>query len=167
MNYKKYRGVHLSINGQKIAASIIRKHRLWECFLVEKLKFSWDEVHEIAEQLEHIKSEKLIDKLDQFLKYPSIDPHGDPIPDKEGNIFKRKKVLLASLKPMDETVLLAVKDSSDEFLKYLNKKKVAIGSVIKVLNFEPFDGSMQIEIDSKKILITEEVSKNLLVTDIK
>ncbi len=166
VDYKKYQGVQLSEEGNKIATSIVRKHRLWECFLVDKLNFSWDEVHDIAEQLEHIQSETLVDNLDAFLEFPSYDPHGDPIPDKDGYMYKRKKVALSKLAPQDETVLLGVKDSSDEFLKYLNKKSIAIGNTIKVLSIELFDRSMEIKINDTRISITEQVAKNLLVKEI-
>ncbi len=166
VDYKKYQGVQLSEEGNKIATSIVRKHRLWECFLVDKLNFSWDKVHDIAEQLEHIQSETLVDNLDAFLEFPSYDPHGDPIPDKDGYMYKRKKVALSKLAPQDETVLLGVKDSSDEFLKYLNKKSIAIGNTIKVLSIELFDRSMEIKINDTRISITEQVAKNLLVKEI-
>jgi DtxR family Mn-dependent transcriptional regulator len=164
--YKKYQGVELSVKGRKAASIIVRKHRLWECFLVDKLRFSWDEVHDIAEQLEHIKSEDLMERLDQFLEYPSIDPHGDPIPDKNGNITKRSKVKLSTLKENEQSVLLSVKDSSVEFLKYLNRKKIAIGNTIKVLSIEPFDRSMQIEMNSKKFVISENVAENLYLKNL-
>lgn len=166
VRYKKYQGVNLSDQGRKIAISIIRKHRLWECFLVDKLNFSWDEVHDIAEQLEHIRSEKLIDSLDEFLEFPSFDPHGDPIPDKDGHINKRKKVQLSLLRPQDETVLLGVKDSSDHFLRYLSNKNIAIGNKIKVLNIELYDKSMQLNIENKEITISNEVAENLLVKEL-
>jgi len=161
--YKKYQGALLSAKGKKIAASVIRKHRLWETFLVQKLNFSWDEVHDIAEQLEHIQSEKLIDSLDAFLEFPSVDPHGDPIPDKDGNITKRKKVKLSSLKENEQSVLLTIKDSSGEFLRYLDKKQIAIGDAITVLSIESYDNSMQIKIGKKIMMVTEEVAENLLV----
>ena len=165
--YRKYQGVSLTPEGEKIAALIIRKHRLWEVFLVEKLNFKWDEVHDVAEQLEHIKSPKLIDEIDALLGFPTLDPHGDPIPDKEGRITVRKKVKLSTLKEEEETILLAVKDSSDAFLRYLNKKKIAIGSQIKVLHIEPFDSSMLISINGVELLITHEVAEFLLVKEIK
>ena len=166
VNYKKYQGVQLSEEGKKIAISIVRKHRLWECFLVDKLNFSWDEVHDIAEQLEHIQSETLVDNLDAFLEFPSHDPHGDPIPDKNGYMYKRKKVALSTLNPQDETVLLGVKDSSDAFLKYLNKKNIAIGNTIKVQSIELFDKSMEITINNHLISITNQVAENLMVKEL-
>ena len=164
--YRKYQGVSLTSEGEKIAALIIRKHRLWEVFLVEKLNFKWDEVHDVAEQLEHIKSPKLIDEIDALLGFPTLDPHGDPIPDKEGRIKVRKKVKLSTLQENDETILLAVKDSSDAFLRYLNKKKIAIGHMIKVLHIEPFDSSVLICINGVELLITHEVAEHLLVKEI-
>lgn len=163
--YKKYQGVQLSDKGKNVATSIVRKHRLWECFLVEKLNFSWDEVHDIAEQLEHIQSEEMIDRLDAYLDYPSVDPHGDPIPDKDGNITKRKKIQLSKLKENQESVVLGVKDSSDEFLRYLDKKKIAIGNKIKVISIEPFDKSMQLEINNTELVITNNVAENLFVKE--
>ncbi|MEZ4840259.1 MAG: metal-dependent transcriptional regulator [Flavobacteriaceae bacterium] len=161
--YKKYQGVKLSDKGRKIASNIVRKHRLWETFLVDKLHFSWDEVHDVAEQLEHIKSEKLIQQLDSFLEFPTHDPHGDPIPDKDGNLTKRKKIKLSQLNENEQSILLGVEDSSDNFLKYLNKKNISIGNTIRVLSKEPFDNSMEIEIDNTQFSITEEVATNLLV----
>ena len=161
--YKKYQGVRLSDKGRKIASNIVRKHRLWETFLVDKLHFSWDEVHDVAEQLEHIQSEKLIQQLDSFLGFPTHDPHGDPIPDKDGNLTKRKKIKLSQLNENEQSILLGVEDSSDNFLKYLNKKNISIGNTIRVLSKEPFDNSMEIEIDNTKFSITEEVATNLLV----
>jgi len=166
VNYKKYQGVQLSAKGKKIATSVIRKHRLWETFLVRKLNFSWDEVHDIAEQLEHIKSRELMERLDQFLDYPNVDPHGDPIPDKDGIITKRSKVKLSALKENEESILLSVKDSSVDFLKYLNKMKIAIGNTIKVLSIEPFDGSRQIEMNSRRFVISENVAENLYLKNL-
>jgi len=164
--YQKYKGVQLSAKGKKIATSIVRKHRLWECFLVDKLDFSWDEVHDIAEQLEHIQSEALTDRLDNFLQFPSVDPHGDPIPDKQGNIIRQNKVPLSQLNVGDETVLLGLKDSSNAFLKYLNHKNIALGDKIKVVYIESFDASMELRINKNKLVISDEVSKSLLVKEI-
>ncbi|WP_235817892.1 metal-dependent transcriptional regulator [Formosa haliotis] len=163
-NYVKYQGVTLTEKGRLVAALVVRKHRLWEVFLVEKLNFSWDEVHEVAEQLEHIKSLKLVNELDAFLDFPSHDPHGDPIPDKNGNYAPIKSVNILELKTGDVGVLALVKDSSDVFLKYLNKNKLALGDRIKILDFEPFDKSLTIETSSQKMIISNEVAKNLYLS---
>lgn len=116
-----------------------RKHRLWEVFLVEKLNFSWDEVHEVAEQLEHIQSEKLVAELDALLGFPKVDPHGDPIPDKNGHLQTTAKVLLSNLQVGDKGICVGVKNSSKEFLQYLDKLSIALGNEIEVLSKEPFD----------------------------
>ena len=142
---------------------MIRKHRLWEVFLVEKLNFAWDEVHEIAEQLEHIKSEKLINELDKLLDYPTHDPHGDPIPDKYGDIKKTDKTLLFALAENTKGVCVGVKDTSSAFLKYLDKHNIALGSEIKVLSREDFDDSMVIQINNATISISQAVANNLFV----
>ena len=163
INYKKYQGVSLTDKGTLTAKMIVRKHRLWEVFLVEKLDFSWDEVHDIAEQLEHIKSDKLINKLDDFLGNPTEDPHGDPIPDANGKIIKKEKLLLSDLKENQSGICIGVKDSSSEFLKYLNKNGVSLGSVIGVITKEDFDMSMTLKIDTKEILVSNKIASNLYV----
>lgn len=159
--YKKYQGVTLTEFGKKTAVNIIRKHRLWEVFLVDKLNFSWDEVHEVAEQLEHIKSPKLINELDAFLGYPKRDPHGDPIPDSEGNLQVIEKSLLSTFKKGEQGVCVGVDDSSSEFLQFLDKQGIALGKQIKVLNIEPFDGSLQIEINQEELTISNKIASNL------
>lgn len=159
--YKKYQGVSLSEEGKNHALKIVRKHRLWEVFLVEKLNFSWDEIHEIAEQLEHIQSDKLVDELDAFLNFPNTDPHGDPIPDKNGNIITHKKVLLSELSPTEKGFCIGVKNTTKEFLQYLDKMQISIGNHIKVLSIEPFDGSYHILIDGKKLNISQVVARNI------
>jgi len=163
-NYIKYQGVSLTEKGRSTARSVIRKHRLWETFLVNKLNFSWHEVHDIAEQLEHIKSEKLIDKLDDFLDNPTHDPHGDPIPDKNGNYTKIKSKSILDMKAGSQGLLISVKDSSKAFLKYLNKNELALGDTIKVVDFEPFDDSFTIETKSKTMTISKEVANNLYLS---
>jgi DtxR family Mn-dependent transcriptional regulator len=163
-NYIKYQGVSLTERGRLTAMSVIRKHRLWETFLVNKLNFSWDEVHEIAEQLEHIKSEKLIDKLDDFLENPTHDPHGDPIPDKHGNYTKIKSKSILDISIGSQGVLISVKDSSKAFLEYLNKNELALGDMIKVVDFEPFDESFTIETKSKTMTISKNVAENLYLS---
>ncbi len=161
--YKKYQGVTLTDFGKKTAANIIRKHRLWEVFLVEKLDFSWDEVHEVAEQLEHIKSPKLIDELDSFLGYPKRDPHGDPIPDKEGNLPQIQKSLLATLEKNEKGVCVGVNDTSSEFLRFLDKQEIGLGQDIEVLDKEPFDDSYLVKINGKEMTISNKVANNIYI----
>ena len=161
--YKKYQGVTLTKLGRKAATSIVRKHRLWEVFLVDKLNFSWDEVHDVAEQLEHIKSPKLINELDIFLGFPKMDPHGDPIPDKEGNFQKIEKKLLSTLEENQSGICVGVNDSSSEFLKYLDKYQISLGQQLKVISKEPFDGSLIILVNKKEITISHKTSNNIYI----
>jgi DtxR family Mn-dependent transcriptional regulator len=163
VSYQKYQGVTLTEKGFYSAKMIVRKHRLWEVFLVEKLGFSWDEVHEIAEELEHIKSEKLVNKLDEYLGYPSNDPHGDPIPNKMGVIKKIEKQLLSEVELHLSHHCVGVKDSSTEFLKYLDKQKIALGSLVKVIDKEDFDDTLTVEIDGKPLTISNKIANNLYV----
>lgn len=161
--YKKYKGVVLTSKGKKVAANIVRKHRLWEVFLVEKLNFSWDEVHDVAEQLEHIKSPKLINQLDAMLGFPTQDPHGDPIPDKDGNINAIEKSLLSTLQKNESGVCVGVDDSSSEFLQFLDKKGITLGKNIMVLEKEEFDNSFLIQIEEEKLSISNKIANNLYV----
>ena len=161
--YKKYKGVNLTDLGKKSAANIVRKHRLWEVFLVEKLNFSWDEVHEVAEQLEHIKSQKLINQLDSFLGFPTHDPHGDPIPDKEGNLKTIEKNLLSTLSRDESGICVGVDDSSSEFLQFLDKKGITLGKKITILDKEDFDDSLSILIEDKKLSISNKIANNLYI----
>ncbi len=163
VNYKKYQGVRLSESGERTALSIVRKHRLWEVFLVDKLDFSWDEVHDVAEQLEHIKSEKLIDKLDQLLGFPKVDPHGDPIPSKEGLFNKASKHLLNEVSLGTSGLCIGVKDSSAPFLKFLDKNRIALGDTIKVIDKEEFDDSLLIEINERQFRISQQIASNLFI----
>jgi DtxR family Mn-dependent transcriptional regulator len=163
VSYQKYQGVTLTDKGFYSAKMIVRKHRLWEVFLVDKLNFSWDEVHEIAEELEHIKSENLINKLDAFLDFPSFDPHGDPIPNADGEIKKINKLLLSETELNKEYQCVGVKDSSSEFLQYLDKQKIALGSKIKVKEKESFDDTLLVQIDSRDLTISNKIANNLYV----
>ncbi len=163
VNYKKYQGVSLTKNGKLAAKMIVRKHRLWEVFLVEKLDFTWDEVHDIAEQLEHIRSEKLINKLDDFLGNPTEDPHGDPIPDAKGNVVKIEKQLLSEIGISENTICVGVKDTSPEFLQYLDKQKIALGSTIEVLSKESFDASMHLKVNNIELIVSHKIASNLYV----
>jgi DtxR family Mn-dependent transcriptional regulator len=161
--YIKYQGVTLTEFGKKTAANIVRKHRLWEVFLVEKLNFSWDEVHDVAEQLEHIKSPKLINQLDALLGFPTHDPHGDPIPDKDGHVNTVDKILLSTLNKDESGICVGVNDSSSEFLRFLDKKKITLGKKINVLEKEDFDDSLSIEIDGEKLSISKKIANNLYI----
>lgn len=166
VNYKKYQGVSLTDKGRLSAKMIVRKHRLWEVFLVEKLDFAWDEVHDIAEQLEHIKSEQLINKLDDFLGNPTEDPHGDPIPNAIGQIIAVEKQLLSELVENQIGICVGVKDSSAEFLKYLDKQEIALGSKIEIIFKESFDLSTKIKVNGKELTISNKIANNLFVKGI-
>ena len=163
INYKKYKGVSLTEIGLKTALNLVRKHRLWEVFLVDKLDFTWDEVHEVAEQLEHIKSAKLIDKLDEHLGFPQVDPHGDPIPSKNGEFKKSIKKLLKDVPVGITGVCVGVKDSSPPFLKFLDKHQIALGDTIEVLEKEEFDDSFVIEINNSTMHISHQIASNLFI----
>ncbi|KIX21250.1 iron-dependent repressor [Flavobacterium sp. 316] len=163
VSYIKYQGVSLTEKGLYSAKMIVRKHRLWEVFLVEKLAFSWDEVHEIAEELEHIKSEKLINKLDDFLGFPAFDPHGDPIPNSNGEIKKLQKKLLSEVSLNTKFQCVGVKDTSVEFLQFLDKKNIALGTCIIILEKEAFDETLKIEVNNKTITISNKIANNLYV----
>ena len=166
INYEKYKGLTITKEGIKTALQVIRKHRLWEVFLVEKLKFNWDEVHEVAEELEHIRSNYLVERMDEFLGFPQYDPHGDPIPDSNGQIKAKNKISLTELPVNNEGIVVGVKESTSAFLKYLDKSGIHLGAKIKVLDKIEFDGSIEIEIDNKKTLIvSQKVSDNIFVTD--
>tara|TARA_B100001093_G_C26568881_1_gene902048 strand:- start:159 stop:812 length:654 start_codon:yes stop_codon:yes gene_type:complete len=163
VNYKKYQGVELTDKGKFTALMIVRKHRLWEVFLVEKLNFSWDEVHDVAEQLEHIKSEKLTDKLDEFLDFPTEDPHGDPIPDRNGKIAKMDKKLLSEIGVGRKVICVGVKDSSPPFLQYLDKQQIALGSAIEIISKEDFDMSLTLRLENKDVTVSNKIAANLFV----
>lgn len=165
IEYRKYYGVHITEEGKKYALQTIRKHRLWEVFLVEKLHFTWDEVHEVADELEHIKSGILIQRLDNYLGFPKFDPHGDPIPDEYGDVRARPRLPLSAIEIHGTGQIVAVKDSSAAFLRYLDKVGAYIGAHIKVLEKVEFDGSVEILVDhKKKIFMSKEVAGNVLVS---
>ena len=163
LSYERYKGTFLTKSGKKTAAKIIRKHRLWEVFLVEKLNFQWDEVHEMAEQLEHIQSDKLISRLDRYLGHPDFDPHGDPIPDENGNVKPSDKKLLSKLKKGEKGICVGVKESNKEFLQYLDKINISLGTNITVLNKENFDNSIIIDLGEKQVSLSNKITDNLYV----
>lgn len=150
VNYEKYGKIQLTDIGKQNGTAILRKHRLWETFLYEKLDFSWDEVHEVAEQLEHIQSAKLVNKLEEFLDYPEFDPHGDPIPNAKGEMPVLDKTLLSEIKAGESCKVIAVKDTSTPFLQYLEKLQVTIGTSLKIIEVIDFDGSMNIQIEESE-----------------
>lgn len=163
ISYEKYYGVKMTKQGKTEALSIIRKHRLWETFLVEKLQFNWDEVHDIAEQLEHIQSPLLIEKLDAFLNYPKADPHGEPIPDRNGKVQVQAYGCLHEQTSGYSGSIVAVKDSDATLLKYLNKIGATPGKKIELISKEEYDESLEIIVDRKTLTISKTVAQNILV----
>ena len=164
--YESYKPIKITTLGKKEAAHVVRKHRLTEMFLVEKMGFGWEVVHEIAEQLEHIHSEIFFDKMDELLNYPKVDPHGEPIPDKQGNIIQQNLTKLSECKAGETVILSAVIDSSDEFLTYLNHRSLSLNSELKILEVERFDQSMKIEFDGKTETLSKMVCDKILVQKI-
>ncbi len=156
----------LTDQGKSIALQLIRKHRLWETFLYEKLEFTWDEVHEVAEQLEHIHSKKLIEKLDKFLGYPEFDPHGDPIPNEKGKYKAVRKLTLSEVPSGSTCKLIAVKDSSAAFLQYVSEIGLGIRSQIKVIGRQAFDNSIRIEVDGTEVQVSEKFAMNIFVVTV-
>ncbi|GGG01026.1 metal-dependent transcriptional regulator [Pontibacter amylolyticus] len=164
-DYIKYRGVTLTERGERVALQIIRKHRLWEVFLVEKLKFNWDEVHDMAEELEHINSDLLIRRLDEFLGYPKFDPHGDPIPTEDGEMNTKQQRLLAELEVNSSGTVVGVNDSQPLFLQYLDKMGIFLGAKIKVIDKIPYDNSLEINLENKKnLVVSGEVARNIFLS---
>jgi DtxR family Mn-dependent transcriptional regulator len=165
LRYEKYRGVQLTPEGRRLALLTVRKHRLWEVFLVQQLGFNWDEVHEVAEELEHVQSPLLMRRLDEFLNYPTLDPHGDPIPAEDGAMRRPTQRLLADLEIGERGTLAAVKDTSAPFLQYLDKVGLPLGAHLKVLDKVEFDNSLEIRINRERtVLISAEVGRNLFIT---
>ena len=162
--YEKYKGVKLRKEGKEIAIGLIRSHRLWEVFLVDKLNFSWDQVHDIAEELEHVRTPHLISSLEEFLGYPTHDPHGDPIPDADGNIQNHGSVSLNELQAGEKGVVVGVNEQSPEFLQYLDKIPLSIGARIEVLELNDYDNSRSVKLDGdKQLFFSEKVCENLLI----
>jgi DtxR family Mn-dependent transcriptional regulator len=166
VNYVKYQGVTLTHKGERLAVKIVRKHRLWELFLYQTLGFKWSEIHEIAEELEHIKSDLLIEKLDKFLDYPQNDPHGDPIPDEGGNFPSNKSFLLSRLGKAIKGVVVGVSDKSSAFLTYLDKVGIELGTEIEIVEWHEFDHSADININGlKRVHLSNQVVQNILMIE--
>jgi len=165
VDYVKYQGVTLTEKGRQTAIDIVRKHRLWEVFLVDKLNFKWDEVHDVAEELEHIKSVDLIERLDEFLGFPKSDPHGDPIPDKNGRFAKTQFIKLIELKIGDSGTITGVSQHTSAFLKHLEKLGLTLGKQIEISDVTDFDGSVEILVNQKQINISREVAKHILISN--
>lgn len=165
IDYEKYQGISLTPEGRKIALQIVRRHRLWECFLVDKLSFSWNEVHAIAEELEHVRSEKLINRLSEYLGNPTTDPHGDPIPDAHGKISKSSKQLISLDKATAKRLEVAgVSDQSSSLLEFLHAKGIRLGTQIDIIERYEFDNSVEIKIRNQPAFtISEQVSKTIMV----
>ncbi|MDX1666328.1 MAG: metal-dependent transcriptional regulator [Saprospiraceae bacterium] len=164
IHYEKYKGVTLTDEGHRIATHLIRKHRLWEVFLVKELDFTWDEVHEIAEQLEHIKSPELVERLDNYLGRPRFDPHGDPIPDAEGNFAVRKQMPLSQLAPGESGVIVGVQDHSTTFLRYLDRLSLVLGTPVEVVERFAYDESLEIGLEGgRRQVLSKKVCQNIFV----
>jgi DtxR family Mn-dependent transcriptional regulator len=162
--YESRRGCTLSSEGRLEAMQLVRKHRLWETFLVDKLQFSWDEVHEIAEQLEHIQSEVLVDRLDAFLGRPRFDPHGDPIPDAQGRLAERRQLPLAQLQLAQKAVIVGVIDHQSSFLQYLDRTGLTLGVQVEVIECFQYDQSMRLRLAAgQELIVSHKVSQQLLV----
>lgn len=164
LNYERYQGFRLSPEGKKVALGIIRRHRLWEFFLSEKLKFSWDEVHEVAEQLEHVTSKKLIDKLDEYLGFPRFDPHGDPIPDQQGKISSHERVPITDIPVNQVMEVCHVANQSAEMLDILKHNHIAIGTKLEVKKKFNFDNSLEIRSGrNQPFILSEAVARHVWV----
>jgi len=163
VHYESYKPLRITDSGKKQAALVVRKHRLTEMFLVEKMNFGWENVHEIAEQLEHIHSETFFDKMDEILNYPKFDPHGEPIPDKDGNVIAQDLKKLSSCEVGEQVIFTAVTITDDDFLSFLNEKKLVLGKKIEILNIEKFDKTMSVKIPGNKTVLSKMVCEKILV----
>jgi DtxR family transcriptional regulator, Mn-dependent transcriptional regulator len=167
VHYEKAKGVTLTTEGGHIATSLIRKHRIWEVFLCEKLGYAWDECHDLAEELEHIQDNGLTNRLDRFLGFPRFDPHGDPIPDAEGNFTPRPQVLLSEMQAGEKGVIVGVQEHSSAFLQYLDKQKLTLGVEVAVLEIFEFDDSLKLSLKAHgDVIVSSRVSQNLFLKKI-
>jgi DtxR family Mn-dependent transcriptional regulator len=165
LHYEAYKGVRLTEKGRKKAVEVIRKHRLWEVFLVNVLKYEWDEVHQIAEQLEHVNSEDLFKRLEKYLGYPKFDPHGDPIPDAKGRFSRSDFVPISEMNIKDKGIIMGVVDSSKQFLQYLGKTKLKLGNKVRLVEKHEYDNSLDIKVNNKSIVhISQKIARNILIS---
>ncbi|RYE02319.1 MAG: metal-dependent transcriptional regulator [Sphingobacteriales bacterium] len=156
------KSIQLSDKGRKKALQIVRRHRIWEVFLVDKLQYKWNEVHDIAEQLEHVEADDLVKRLEQYLGHPTVDPHGDPIPDEQGRIKKLKTQPLTEAPAKARLTIRSLANTSDDFLRYLDKIGLSIGAKLEILEVEDFDGSLTVLFEKKRLTLSKEVASNLL-----
>lgn len=163
ITYQRYQGASLTEEGYRIATNLVRKHRLWEVFLVQSLGMTWDEVHEIAEELEHIQSDRLIEKLDAFLGYPKFDPHGDPIPNSQGKYTLRTQVPLTDLNVGQTGVIIGVREDDSSFLKHLTDKGITLGKSASILAHDTYDHTLRLMIDQHEINLSGQVAQHILV----
>lgn len=165
--YEKYKPLKITSKGKKQAALIIRKHRLTEMFLEQFMGFGWDEVHDIAEEIEHIKIDDFFDRMDKLLGYPSVDPHGSPIPDKDGNVVQKEYIKLSEALAGENYRICALKDSSKEFLQYLNRQEIKLGTTVEIVRIEPFDKSMKVVYgNSTAVVLSSDVCSRLMVENV-
>lgn len=164
VNYEPYKGTRLSEEGEKLAVGILRKHRLWETFLVDKLNFGWEEVHDIAEQLEHVRSPKLTQRLAAFLGDPKFDPHGDPIPDENGVFPVREELTLDKIEKGNSVLVRGVKDSSPDFLNYVARIGIKLGDSLEVKSIESFDKSIIVVHQGQELSLSAMASANIYIS---
>ena len=167
VSYQAYYGCRLTLEGKQLALMIIRRHRLWEYFLSQKLDFSWDEVHDVAEELEHVSSEKLINKLDAYLGFPRFDPHGDPIPDEKGAIASDKLISLNNQPENKPCIVSKIGNQSVSILEMLEQKNIAIKTRLEIIKKYPFDGSMEVKVGrSRTTILTKELAHNIFIKEV-
>ncbi|MFY0606753.1 MAG: metal-dependent transcriptional regulator [Cyclobacteriaceae bacterium] len=165
VKYEKYKPIELTAKGKEIAALVVRKHRLTEMYLVNQMGFGWEEVHQIAEQMEHIKSPALFDRMDELMGYPKTDPHGSPIPDKQGKITTRALIPMSECEVGKEVRLVALENSSDDFLAFLNSREISLGISIRLISKEPFDRSITVDyLNKQNEVLSAKVCDRLLVS---
>ncbi len=163
IDYQRYKGATLTDEGQRLATSLVRRHRLWEVFLVQTLGMTWDEVHDIAEELEHIQSELLIERLDAFLGHPKFDPHGDPIPNAQGKYTLRARIPLSDVEAGNQGLIIGVRDDDTAFLRHLSEKGITLGKTITVITHDPYDQTLRVSVDHQESNLSGTVARNIMI----